>query len=193
MMRQRQQPPPMMIRKDTIQKVLFLIVGLTLMTSFRFVYLGEEDVTQRLSTDTTVQQLQLDQFRPRNQSQIYKDMNDINNLTSMEDILRRQDSSEPFPIVLIPYVGSVDPFYNISSDGSEDNLWDKDPSLPEWMKAYFNWHKYKRQHHLHPDTWMKERWMVIQCLKDHDAHHCGGTADRLVSPDEVTFCSLVVL
>jgi hypothetical protein len=89
-----------------------------------------------------------------------------------------QDPSEPYPIVVLPYNGSVDPFYNIPSDGT--NLWDDDPKLPAWMKAYFNWHKHRRTV-MDPNQWADERWMIMQCLASHDARRCGGTADRLVS------------
>jgi hypothetical protein len=68
-------------------------------------------------------------------------------------------------------------FYNISSDG-EFNLWDNDPTLPYWMKSYFNWHKWKRKT-WDLDNWKSERWMVIQCLMDQDKRKCGGTSDRL--------------
>jgi hypothetical protein len=70
-----------------------------------------------------------------------------------------------------------DPFYNISSDGT--NLWD-DPNtkLPEWMKAYMNWHKDKRQK-WNTNDWESERWLIMQCLADQDKKKCGGTADRL--------------
>lgn len=88
-----------------------------------------------------------------------------------------EDPSDPYPIVVIPYNGSgVDPYYNIPSDGT--NLWDHDPTMPEWMKAYFNWHKWRRQT-WDPDQWADDRWMIMQCLSSQDKRKCGGTADRL--------------
>jgi hypothetical protein len=77
-----------------------------------------------------------------------------------------------------PYASNINhTFYNISSDGT--NLWD-DPNtkLPEWMKAYMNWHKDKRQKWNTID-WGSERWLIMQCLADQDQKKCGGTADRL--------------
>jgi hypothetical protein len=68
-------------------------------------------------------------------------------------------------------------FYNIESDGT-NNLWDEDPSLPRWMKSYFNWHAYKRKR-LDATNWNSERWLVMQCLAEQDNKKCGGTADRL--------------
>ena len=68
----------------------------------------------------------------------------------------------------------LDPFYNISSDGT--NLWDKDPGLPSWIKAYLNWHKHKRKH-WKTDDFKSERWMIMQCLEYE--RRCGGAADRI--------------
>jgi hypothetical protein len=68
-------------------------------------------------------------------------------------------------------------FYNITSDG-EFNLWDHEPTLPYWMKSYFNWHKWKRKT-WDLTNWKSERWMVIQCLMHQDKRKCGGTSDRL--------------
>lgn len=96
---------------------------------------------------------------------------------SSSDSLMVVDPNEPFPVVVIPYNGSgVDPFYNIPSDGT--NLWDHDPTIPQWMKAYFNWHKWRRQT-WSPDSWADDRWMIMQCLRSQDKKKCGGTADRL--------------
>mmetsp|Transcript_1824 Transcript_1824/g.2096 ORF Transcript_1824/g.2096 Transcript_1824/m.2096 type:complete len:649 (-) Transcript_1824:46-1992(-) len=59
-------------------------------------------------------------------------------------------------------------------------LWDKDPVIPEWMKDYFRWHRYKRSTwDLKNKNWNKERWIIMQCLLDQDKKKCGGTADRL--------------
>jgi hypothetical protein len=68
-------------------------------------------------------------------------------------------------------------FYNISSDGT--NLWDTDPKIPEWMKAYMNWHKWKRTTWNTQTNWTSERWLIMQCFGDQDNKRCGGTADRL--------------
>ncbi|VEU45143.1 unnamed protein product [Pseudo-nitzschia multistriata] len=50
--------------------------------------------------------------------------------------------------------------------------------VPEWMKDYFRWHRYKRSTWNLTD-WQSERWLISQCLKDQDPKKCGGTADRL--------------
>lgn len=57
-------------------------------------------------------------------------------------------------------------------------LWDKDPVIPEWMKDYLRWHRYKRST-WDLKNWKKERWLIMQCLLDQDKKKCGGTADRL--------------
>ena len=91
-------------------------------------------------------------------------------------------SSKVFPSLSSPRKSLnpfVDPYYvdNVPpSDGT--NLWDDDSHLPDWAKAYFNWHKHKRK------TWnlvnyTSERWLIMQCLADQDKRKCGGTADRL--------------
>ena len=79
-------------------------------------------------------------------------------------------------------------FYTIPSDENDGNLWDVDPiiskQIPQWMKSYFNWHKYKQKTVLQsndkdPQTLFNEnRWLIMQCLGEHD-NKCGGTADRL--------------
>lgn len=63
-------------------------------------------------------------------------------------------------------------------------LWDKDEYktiLPEWMKDYFRWHRYKRSSfgELKGESWMTERWFIVQCLIEQDKRKCGGTSDRL--------------
>lgn len=60
-------------------------------------------------------------------------------------------------------------------------LWDKDKIVPEWMKDYFRWHRYKRSTwgDLQNEGWKKERWLIMQCLLVQDKRKCGGTADRL--------------
>jgi hypothetical protein len=73
----------------------------------------------------------------------------------------------------------VDPYFTTDippSDGT--NLWDKDPELPYWTKAYFNWHKHKRTT-WNVNNYTEERWLIMQCLADQDKRKCGGTADRL--------------
>jgi len=65
-------------------------------------------------------------------------------------------------------------------------LWDRGTDLvtnsktriPEWMKDYFRWHRYKRDT-WNLTNWESERWLVSQCLADQDSKKCGGTADRL--------------
>jgi hypothetical protein len=60
-------------------------------------------------------------------------------------------------------------------------VWDKDKIVPEWMKDYFRWHRYKRSTwgDLQDENWKKERWLIMQCSLVHDKKKCGGTADRL--------------
>ncbi|OEU14794.1 hypothetical protein FRACYDRAFT_241348 [Fragilariopsis cylindrus CCMP1102] len=61
-------------------------------------------------------------------------------------------------------------------------LWDKDKIVPEWMKDYFRWHRYKRSTWgdlLQNENWKQERWLIMQCLLVQDKRKCGGTADRL--------------
>ena len=95
----------------------------------------------------------------------------------------------PQVVVTQLYPDSVDPFYTIPSDGT--NLWDHPPDsqrLPDWMKAYFNWHKHQRQTTMRIGLsdddgvtgWKHPRWLVMQCLAGQDPGRCGGTADRLV-------------
>jgi hypothetical protein len=81
--------------------------------------------------------------------------------------------AEPAPQ---PNISNME-FYNITSDG-ENNLWDNDPTLPYWMRSYFNWHKWKRKT-WDLENWETERWMIAQCLMDQDKRKCGGTSDRL--------------
>jgi hypothetical protein len=52
--------------------------------------------------------------------------------------------------------------------------------LPDWMRRYLRWHRQKRLHmQIHGSRLFKqERWLVVQCLGEHDSN-CGGTADRL--------------
>ncbi len=65
-------------------------------------------------------------------------------------------------------------------------LWDQ-PELrvPQWMKDYFRWHRWKRSTWKDPtddsnEDWREsERWMISQCLMSQDRRKCGGTADRL--------------
>ncbi|KAL3911056.1 MAG: hypothetical protein SGILL_007435 [Bacillariaceae sp.] len=87
--------------------------------------------------------------------------------------LSKYTFAEPAPQ---PNVSNME-FYNVSSDG-EFNLWDNNPTLPYWMKSYFNWHKWKRKT-WDLDDWESERWMIAQCLMDQDKRKCGGTSDRL--------------
>ena len=51
-------------------------------------------------------------------------------------------------------------------------------NIPEWMKDYFRWHRYKRSTWNLTD-WKSERWLISQCLMSQDQKKCGGTADRL--------------
>ena len=79
-------------------------------------------------------------------------------------------------------------FYKNIPISSSYNLWDNDPDIPQWMKDYLSWHKYKKRS-LFPnekkrsnnndDWWKSERFLVIQCLENQDKRKCGGTADRL--------------
>jgi hypothetical protein len=170
--------------KSQTETLLLLLMAIALAASLRLVFLDAHPQAYRnpgssLSVADTALQSHLDGFRGT-----HKNRTEGSNLQGQYHhsggIARSQiaDPSEIFPIVILPYHGSVDPFYNIPSDG--ENLWDDDPIIPAWMKAYFNWHKYKRRF-LRPETWSEERWMVIQCLTSLDGHHCGGAADRLVS------------
>jgi hypothetical protein len=110
-----------------------------------------------------------------------KRMNDVgnmipNNNNTTPNSVTTEEPPEPFPIIMAPFNGSVDPFYDIQSDGT--NLWDDDPGIPAWLKAYLNWHKFQRTT-WDPNHWADDRWMIMQCLKDQDKRRCGGTADRL--------------
>jgi hypothetical protein len=81
-------------------------------------------------------------------------------------------------------------------------VWDRaDAMIPEWMKDYFRWHRWKRStwnKDRKPSTtnnnnnntnnntaanndewWESERWLISQCLMSQDRKKCGGTADRL--------------
>jgi len=74
-------------------------------------------------------------------------------------------------------------------------IWDRpDAMIPEWMKDYFRWHRWKRStwkdqmaspilsnstNETADDWWKSERWMISQCLMSQDRKKCGGTADRL--------------
>ncbi len=75
-------------------------------------------------------------------------------------------------------------------------LWDRpEMMIPEWMKDYFRWHRWKRSTWKDKPTgvkkksvmtnstelqwWEKERWLISQCLMSMDSKKCGGTADRL--------------
>lgn len=68
-------------------------------------------------------------------------------------------------------------------------LWDRpDLMIPEWMKDYFRWHRWKRStwkdrksanDTTANDWWKSERWLISQCLMSLDPKKCGGTADRL--------------
>ena len=146
--------------------IVFLITSI-LAVSFRVVY-----ETTHLLSGKNVLQLHLDQFP--HQSQL--------NTTTVAL------QSQVLHNVLFPslYPDSVDPFYTIPSDGT--NLWDHPPTsqlLPDWMKAYFNWHKHQRQIIMTKDDddvtkWESARWLVLQCLAGQDPQRCGGTADRLV-------------
>eukprot|EP00934_Nitzschia_sp_Nitz4_P004380 Nitzschia sp. Nitz4//scaffold378_size14206//221//1652//NITZ4_008946-RA/size14206-processed-gene-0.8-mRNA-1//1//CDS//3329549684//4370//frame0 len=89
--------------------------------------------------------------------------------------LTNLDPTEVYPMVVSPYHGPIDPFYNIPSDGM--NLWDNDARIPEWAKAYFNWHKWRRKN-WDPNRWADDRWLIMQCIDRIDSR-CGGTADRL--------------
>ena len=170
--------------KSQTETLLLLMMAIALAASLRLVFLdahppGYRDHGSSLSVADTSLQSHLDGFRGTHRNRTQGAILQSQYQPSGEKIPpRNADTSEPFPIVIQLYHGSVDPFYNIPSDGT--NLWDDDPILPAWMKAYFNWHKYKREF-LRPETWGQERWMVIQCLTSHDRHHCGGAADRLVS------------
>jgi hypothetical protein len=149
--------------KSRVQNLLLLLMALALATSLLFAFI--ESNSTHNSTDTSFK-VRLEAFSQFNHTRGYYPR------------IPPQAPSEPFPIVILPFNGSVDPFYNIPSDGT--NLWDNDRRLPPWMKAYFDWHKHKRQL-FDPTKWADERWMVMQCLASHDARRCGGTADRLVS------------
>jgi hypothetical protein len=96
--------------------------------------------------------------------------------TEKSDIITIDQPSYFDPPTYQFHNSSIDPFYNISSDGT--NLWDDEPNLSPWIKAYFNWHKHKRKH-WNGDDWESERWMIMQCLADQDKRRCGGTADRI--------------
>ncbi len=65
-------------------------------------------------------------------------------------------------------------------------LWDQpELRIPQWMKDYFRWHRWKRSTWKDPtdnnnEDWREsERWMISQCLMSQDRKKCGGTADRL--------------
>ena len=66
-------------------------------------------------------------------------------------------------------------------------VWDRpELRIPEWMKDYFRWHRWKRSTWNEPsdskgeEDWIEsERWLISQCLMSQDKRKCGGTADRL--------------
>ena len=65
-------------------------------------------------------------------------------------------------------------------------VWDRpELMIPEWLKDYFRWHRWKRSTwndaaEKGDSSWMNsERWMISQCLLSQDKRKCGGTADRL--------------
>ena len=180
--------------KSRMETLLLLMMAIALAASLRLVFLdAHPPAFQNTGSSSSVAHIalqnHLDGFRGTHKNRTHGS-NFQDQFHDSGEIVRPQNAnpSEVFPIVIQPYHGSVDPFYNIPSDG--ENLWDNDPMIPAWMKAYFNWHKYKRRF-LRPETWSEERWMVMQCLTSHDRHHCGGAADRLVSILRL-FSSLVV-
>jgi len=153
--------------------ILFLIASI-LAISLRVVYeTAHSPHLVLLSSDKNILQVHLDQFSHHSFQEV--------NVTTVA--MRRSQ------VLVVPplYPDSVDPFYTIPSDGT--NVWDQPPTsqlLPEWMKAYFNWHKHQRQTVLlmkdDVTKWKTQRWLVLQCLAGQDPLRCGGTADRLVRP-----------
>jgi len=65
-------------------------------------------------------------------------------------------------------------FQNVST-----NLWTEDPDIPDWMKAYLDWHSYQRTVWKNEKDYTQSRWLVMQCIAELDPIKCGGTADRL--------------
>ena len=61
------------------------------------------------------------------------------------------------------------------------DLWEGETTLPEWMKAYFRWHKETQSRLLMSmgdfDKFKEFRFMILMCHEK--STKCGGTADRL--------------
>ena len=64
---------------------------------------------------------------------------------------------------------------------SNGSLWKLSSVIPDWMKAYFEWHREQRERlQQHPSQWSNSTWFrfyLVECTQDYRA--CGGTADRL--------------
>jgi hypothetical protein len=146
--------------KDRVNKRILLLIASALATSLIGLY---ETVHSPHLSSTSPLKVRLDRFSQVNTT-----------------VPTRQPPQSDLLSAITPNdADRVDPFYNIPSDGT--NLWDdEDSRLPAWMKAYFNWHKYKRQQPQDNRNWTQESWLVMQCLASQDPWRCGGTADRLV-------------
>ena len=121
--------------------------------------------------------------RQKNKSIEKEKENNSNYTLSPEDVIKY--SSAPLPNVSNTiYYKDIPPEFLVE-DPSEF-LWDRpDAMIPEWMKDYFRWHRWKRSTWedrnitADGDWWKSERWIISQCLMDQDRKKCGGTADRL--------------
>lgn len=176
--------------KGRAENILLVLMAVAVTLSLRVAFLessssSQQTIRGKSNSISSPLQLHLENFLQGNQTRGTTAPPDYSST-----LIPPQDPSEPYPIVVLPYNGSVDPFYNVPSDGT--NLWDEDLGIPAWMKAYFNWHKHKRQR-LDPTRWADERWMVMQCLASQDGKRCGGTSDRLVRSYRITVVDIFIL
>jgi hypothetical protein len=150
--------------KGRVENGLLFLIASVLAISLKVVY--ETTHSPHLLSGTNVLQRHLDRF---------SHFSKINTTTTTTTVAMRLQV-QPQVVVTQLYPDSVDPFYTIPSDGT--NLWDH-PSdsqrLPDWMKAYFNWHKHQRQTNMRMlvlsdddgvTGWKHQRWLVMRVSLD---------------------------
>lgn len=57
-----------------------------------------------------------------------------------------------------------------------NNLWDNNPSIPDWMKEYFDWHT-QQLSKINETNWKSFKYFILSCKKSYE--RCGGVSDRL--------------
>ncbi|CAB9500557.1 expressed unknown protein [Seminavis robusta] len=67
--------------------------------------------------------------------------------------------------------------YSQQNPPKPDELWSKSTTLPDWLKAYFSWHKDQKAK-ITEENWKEQRYLVLTCY-GHNQANCGTVTHRL--------------